>query len=278
MSENNNLHVPYVELQEEANRYEELTKKTLVFKMPVFVRITGKSFKTFTKGFRKPYDSMLIQTMQQTLVHLCAEIQGCVFGYVAADEMTLVLADWHKWNSVPWLNYNVQKICSNTASDATAIFNRVFNKNKEKFYCTYDGADKEKLYAAYNQSSLVGARFTATCFNVPIDRVCEMIYYRQLDARRTSIQSLGRAYFQRQELVGKSNDEVLEMLASQDVSWDCMPTAYRIGSACIKNTNQFSKHNKWAIDYDMPMLCEKNRDYIQRIMDSICVDDNWNDE
>ena len=61
--------------------YEQVSKTRLVRRMPVAIRIDGKAFHFFTKGFKKPFDDILIKTMQETTKYLCQNIQGCVLGY-----------------------------------------------------------------------------------------------------------------------------------------------------------------------------------------------------
>ena len=80
--------------------YEQVPKTRLVRRMPVAIRIDGKAFHTFTRGFRKPFDYTLIKTMQETTKYLCENIQGCVFGFTQSDEITLILVDYQKLTSV----------------------------------------------------------------------------------------------------------------------------------------------------------------------------------
>ena len=40
--------------------YENVAKSKLVRRMPVAIRIDGKAFHTFTKGFNKPFDKVLM--------------------------------------------------------------------------------------------------------------------------------------------------------------------------------------------------------------------------
>ena len=61
--------------------YEEISKTKLMRRTPVIIRIDGKSFHTYTKGFARPFDEILIKTMQETTKFLCENIQGCVLGY-----------------------------------------------------------------------------------------------------------------------------------------------------------------------------------------------------
>lgn len=85
--------------------YEARSKTSLVRRMPVIIRLDGKAFHTFTKGFQKPFDSMLMKAMQETMKYLCENIQGCVLGYTQSDEITLVLVDYKKLTSEAWFNY-----------------------------------------------------------------------------------------------------------------------------------------------------------------------------
>ena len=104
--------------------YEQVPKTRLVRRMPAAIRIDGKAFHTFTKGFRKPFDDILIKTMQETTKYLCENIQGCVLGYTQSDEITLILVDYQKLTSSAWFDYEVQKLCSISASMATIAFNK----------------------------------------------------------------------------------------------------------------------------------------------------------
>ena len=71
--------------------YEQVPKTRLVRRTPVAIRLDGKAFHTFTKGFKKPFDEILIKSMQETMKKLCESIQGCVIGYTQSDEITLIL-------------------------------------------------------------------------------------------------------------------------------------------------------------------------------------------
>lgn len=61
--------------------YEQIPKTKLMRRCPVAIRIDGKAFHTFTRGFHKPFDEVLIKSMQETMKYLCENIQGCVLGY-----------------------------------------------------------------------------------------------------------------------------------------------------------------------------------------------------
>lgn len=81
-------------LGDRVKRYEAVPKSLLMRRTPTIIRIDGKAFHTFTKGFQKPFDTVLMKSMKHTMKKLCEEIQGCVLGYTQSDEITLVLTDY----------------------------------------------------------------------------------------------------------------------------------------------------------------------------------------
>lgn len=86
-------------LAKRMKQYESVSKSTLIRRMPVIIRLDGRSFHTFTKGFKRPFDDVLVKTMQETMKYLCENIQGCVLGYTQSDEITLVLVDYKNLDS-----------------------------------------------------------------------------------------------------------------------------------------------------------------------------------
>ena len=116
----------YDALGERMKGYENVTRTHLMRRCPVIIRIDGKAFHTFTRGFQKPFDSILVQSMQETMKYLCENIQGCVLGYTQSDEISLVLVDYLRLNSCAWFDNNIQKMASVAASMATMKFNQVF--------------------------------------------------------------------------------------------------------------------------------------------------------
>ena len=65
--------------------YENIPKNKLMRRAPVIIRTDGRSFHSFTRGFKKPFDEILIKSMQETMKYLCENIQGCVLGYTQSD-------------------------------------------------------------------------------------------------------------------------------------------------------------------------------------------------
>lgn len=43
---------------------------------PAIIRIDGKSFHSFTREFKRPFDDVLIDAMQHTMKYLCEEVMN----------------------------------------------------------------------------------------------------------------------------------------------------------------------------------------------------------
>ena len=123
--------------------YEANYDLTLPKRTPLILRVDGRAFHTFTKGFDKPFDEIFIKSMQETMKMLCENIQGCQFGYVESDEISLLI--WETSNDTePWFANRLQKLCSVSASMATLYF----NQNFKKFLSDYSEEEKPKHYSA----------------------------------------------------------------------------------------------------------------------------------
>ena len=180
------------------SNYENRSKTYLTRRVPVIIRLDGKAFHTFTKKFKKPYDKIFHDTMNDTMKYLCENIQGCKLGYSQSDEITLLLTDYDSLDTDAWFGYSVQKMCSVAASMATLEFNRQLHNNWVKDAMDDDNSADyiENVFHAIQK----GAMFDARCFNIPKEEVANCFIWRQQDATRNAIQMLGQTYFSHKEL------------------------------------------------------------------------------
>ena len=261
--------------------YEQIPKTKLMRRTPVIIRIDGKAFHTLTRGFYRPFDEILMKTMQETTRYLCENIQGCVLGYTQSDEISLVLVDYARLETSAWFDYEVQKICSIAASMTTLAFNKFFAANygewrkenlpKRDSGSISDDTDESllKLEEAYSNAIKKGAMFDARVFNIPKEEVTNCIFWRQLDASRNSIQMVGQAMFQHKELQNKSCNDIQDMLMTQrGINWNDLPTYQKRGSCVIKETyiENDTERTRWIIDNDIPVFKGENRDYIEKLI------------
>ena len=246
--------------------YEDRAKTYLVRRMPVVIRLDGKAFHTFTRGFDKPFDDVLMQTMQQTTLKLCQEIQGCVFGYTQSDEITLILVDYNDINTDAWFDYSTQKMCSVAASMCTLYFNQIFSEMVDVFIANSDVTpEEEKLERVYNRAIEKGALFDARAFNIPVEEVTNCILWRTMDATRNSISSLAQSKFSHKELQGKNSSQMQDMLMEKfGINWNNLTIPQKRGTAVYKRT--IDDVSEWIIDYQMPILKGEDRDYVEKLV------------
>lgn len=263
-------------------KYEYITRTHLVPRMPVIIRLDGRAFHTFTRGFKRPFDDILIKTMQQITKYLCENIQGCVLGYTQSDEITLVLIDYKRLDSSSWFDYNIQKCCSIAASMATMAFNKFFSENvdtfcdehtvsesspTEGFVMHFDMVENETQYGNYNVALFKGAMFDARVFNIPKEEVTNCILWRQNDATRNSIEMVGQANFSHTQLHGKSCNQIQDMLMTErGINWNDYQTHYKRGSCCVRKVVDGSDRSKWVIDTEIPIFKGEGRKYIDDLV------------
>ena len=268
--------------------YEQIPKTKLMRRTPVICRIDGKAFHTYTRGFQKPFDEVLIKTMQETTKYLCENVQGCVLGYTQSDEISLVLVDYKRFETSAWFDYEIQKMCSIAASMATMAFNKFFENNVDDYrFSKWDGVSKyeegtEEYIKTLLKAVEKGAMFDARVFNIPKEEVTNCIYWRQLDASRNSIQMVGQANFSHKELQNKSCNDIQDMLMLQkNINWNDFPTYQKRGTCVVRNKivvesdgitetailrDITKSENEWIIDKDIPIFKGEDREYIDRLI------------
>jgi len=271
--------------------YEEIPKTRLMRRCPVICRLDGKAFHTFTIGFKRPFDDVLIKTMQETAKYLCENIQGCQLAYTQSDEISLLLIDYQRFETSAWFDYEIQKMVSISASMATLEFNRQFldNVNEWQSNCGLkeetDSDIIEQLYKlqdTYIEAEYKGAMFDARVFNIPREEVTNYFYWRQLDASRNSIQMVGQANFSHRELQHKSCNDIQDMLMSQKgINWNDFTTYQKRGSCVVRNKvvlesddvtekcmlrDSKQGENNWIIDKNIPVFKCNGREYIEQFV------------
>lgn len=290
-----------------ANRmkeYEKASQRYLTRRTPVILRLDGCHFHTFTRNFKRPFDDIFIETMQQTTKYLCENIQGAILGYTQSDEITILLVDYKKLNSSAWFDNRQNKIESVAASMCTMAFNKFFKNNVENFIqdCATDyetqglcGKDTEeyKLCQVYRKAIEKGACFDCRAFNIPREEVTNNFYWRQLDCSRNSIQMVGQANFSHKELHKKNCNVIQDMLIEQKgINWNDFPTYQKRGTCVIKEdyfepsedgkdvkypescSNLYKDaeikygtwRTRWIIDKEIPIFKGEGREYIDKLV------------
>jgi tRNA(His) guanylyltransferase len=248
-------------LSDRMKAYEQVEKKSLESKTPVIIRLDGRAFHTYTRGFEKPFDGNLIAAMKYTTVKLCEEIQNVKIGYSQSDEITLFLSDYESANTQQWFNGNIQKMVSLAASIATYHFNDFMDKHHWNSF-----PERRRP-----------ATFDARVFNLPRHEVVNCFIWRQQDGIRNSISGLAQAHYSDKELHRKSTGQMLEMLLEKGIVWDDLETYKKRGFCVTKEyfvinpaelnlpinvkPPQNVKRSKWVVDNEIPIFTE-DKSYI----------------
>lgn len=254
--------------------FENVRKEYLPTKLPVIIRIDGRAFHTFTKGFDRPFDNIFIQAMQKTAEVLCREISGCKLAYTQSDEISLLVTDYDRPEQQAWFGNNLQKLVSVSASIATAAFNKVFYEINRNFgveiiadaFVQSDNVDKEAFNRFYTYSDkFFTATFDSRAFAIPKDEVCNYFIWRQQDAIRNSILMTAQSILPLREMHKKSCVELKEILADRTVIWDDFAPVLRHGSCAVyeEYMNNETPRHRWITDQNIPVFTQ-DRTYINR--------------
>lgn len=243
--------------------YESVThSRTLTRRMPVIIRCDMECGKAFTSKLKKPWDDIFSNAMQNALIEMANKIQGCVLGYTASDEISLLLLDYQELNTDAWFGYNIDKLVSSAASMATIFFYKSFVRSASLYESGLSEAEKvsdSNYLAVLDDKVQKSPIFDARAFNIPKEEVANYFLDRQRYTEKNSISMLARHYFSHKEIEGKNGFEMKAMLKKEhNVDWNDCPIIYKRGVFCKRNY-------LFSIDYSSPIVSE-NRDYIDSLV------------
>lgn len=193
------------------------TQRTLLPMLPVAVRIDGRAFHTFTRGFKKPFDQSLSEMFRYTTKMLVKE-SGAVIGYTQSDEISLILFQEDPKSEL-FFDGKIYKLTSVLASIATAAFNKMW-----------------LAYLVDHQSEIDDKTWNLATFDCRVWQLptkweaVNMLLWREKDARRNSVSSAAQAVYSDKELHGKSSSEQQEMLFQKGINWADYPKWAKTGT------------------------------------------------
>jgi tRNA(His) guanylyltransferase len=191
--------------------FEKIGDTRLMPTLPILARLDGKCFSKFTNDLGRPFDSNFSDIMTSLTNYLVTETVARV-GYTQSDEITLLwCAD--NWKSEVFMGGKSSKMISILAAMASTKFNRLLS-----FY----------LPSKVNEIPI----FDCRVWNVP-SRVeaANALIWREKDAVRNSIQSLGQDNFSHNLLHKKSCNEIQDMLwKEKGINWNDLPDNLKRGT------------------------------------------------
>jgi tRNA(His) 5'-end guanylyltransferase len=238
-------------LKDRISSYEEISNYKLLSKLPIIIQINGRSFSKITSLLDKPYCEDFSKCMNSTMLQLCLEIEGAVFGYHFNDEIIIVAKNDQNMDTIPWYDNKIQKITSVTSSVATLHFSNLAN--------------------AMDLNLMGDPIFLSHVYTVPNTlEAINVIISKQLQNFQTALQlacfyELLKKYNKdtiKDMLSGLTSDEKIDLLLQEcDINFNDYPIAFRRGAASYrapKLINNDIVKNKWIINEELPIFTQDN--------------------
>jgi len=183
------------------------TKRFLDPALPIYARIDGRSFSSFTRGMARPFDAAMTDAMIETTKHLCHESHALI-GYTQSDEISLVwLAE--RETSQAFFGGKVQKMASVLASMAAAKFARVCPAGYE-----------DRL-----------PHFDCRVFQLPSkEEAANAVLWRAMDARKNAISMVAQSMFSHRQLHKVGQAGMLDMIRDAGADFEATSDRYKHGT------------------------------------------------
>lgn len=201
------------------------TAEKVVQRMPLVLRVDGRSFRTFCRGLERPYSRFLLHAMQEVGLKLMNEVQGSFLAYGQSDEVSLVAVDYKNHGSTHWFGGKTQKIASVSASAATLAFDDCIRR-----------IVPEKGGRAM---------FDARVFSIPEADLGNYLLWRGQDAYKNFILSLARSEFGHARIQDKNIDKLSTMLLESGIDVSHYHPSFRYGWICRQNHSPNSGSRFW---------------------------------
>ncbi len=195
-------------LGDRMKRYEAAFSFVLPPRLPIAIRVDGRSFHKFTEKMQQPFDENLMAAMAAATDFTAQSLQGCILAYTQSDEATFILqTDRDHASQTAW-GGNLIKIVSTTASAMTAYFT-------------------EALRQVIILPGL--PQFDARAFVLPWEEVPNCILWRYKDWHKNSVTMAALAHFHHRDLQGKCTKDKLGMLQELGAPWEALIPRIRHG-------------------------------------------------
>ena len=216
-----NFETDFITLGERMKLYESKHQHEIAPNESFLIRLDGKCFSKFTKGFRKPFDcifqSVMIKVMNEMVKEFCATT-----GYTHSDEITLIFpavctAEEFEKNlnkSAHLFDGRVNKLISVTASYCSVRFNAnmralmSIESNKDLF-------DEKFIEKLTSDTAIFDSRLVSFPVGSPEEIVNHMIWRSNRDCFRNAVSSYAREYFTNTELNNKTCTEMIKMMQEE---------------------------------------------------------------
>lgn len=174
------------------------TQTSLVPGIPVYVRIDGRAFHTFTRGLQKPFDPDFAWTMKEVTKHLHDKTNAFI-SYVQSDEISLCYLEPSKMPFETRL-FKLESILAGMASAA---------------FCVYGSKTKLK-----DRIEKMIPHFDCRVCQMPLEEIPNMLLFRERDCLKNAITLVALEHFSNKQIHKKNGDEKIAMLKSIGIDFN----------------------------------------------------------
>ncbi len=226
-------------LGDRMKQYEQAEAgRRLIPMLPVFARMDGRNFHSFTKNMDRPFDTNLHNCMVETTKELMTETNAMI-GYTQSDEITLA---WYysDYKTDMFFGGNIHKLVSTLAALTTI-----------KFACECLAFMKPQLVDGLESMPT----FDTRVWNVPhLDEAANVFLWRELDATRNSIFSAARSYYSHKEIHKKNSKELQELIWQKGMNWNDYPDSFKRGTYIKKQEPTSPELRTKMVPIELPPL------------------------
>lgn len=185
--------------------------------LPLFARLDGRAFHTFTRDLKRPYEEGMSRAMIETTRYLVHEMTALV-GYTQSDEITLAWFEPSQSVSDYAFDGRFQKLASVLAGMASAKFCQLIRD-----------------LLPHKVDAL--PHFDCRVWQVPtLDDAADVFVWREDDATKNSISMAAGAHYTDAELLGKSSSAKQELLWQKGINWNDYPAFFKRGTYLQRRT------------------------------------------
>ncbi len=205
MDENNNMN--WREIGSQIKILEKEIESNIPPDNFYIVRLDGCCFRTFTRGFEKPFDLHIVESLEKTTADLVKKFNA-ITGFCQSDEISLLFSKCNKElkeNQTHIYNGRIQKICSILASYTSVRFTHYLKEYTLEL----------KLEYKINNGVMFDARII-----IPVNHKVVLDYFlwrQQWECSRNAIMAIAQKHYSAKELHKVSTKNAIELLKEKGI-------------------------------------------------------------
>lgn len=251
-------------LGEKQEAFELCYNYTFPKQLPIIIKCQLRSYKRLTQNLERPYSLQFSEIISQTALFAISQIQDAILGYCHNDEIIIVLKN-QEANPEPWLNNNIQSICSLTASLLTEGFRQscqIFGDD-----LTLNGAAifQVNTWILPNLEEVINyfIHRQDSCIKNAINKACGFELEGKFGKEKASNLFRNKSYDEKEDmLLNYCGIDLYDYYAPSFIFGSAI---YKIKTIQSKSVEETLPRNRWHINYDIPNFIE-DRGFLKTIL------------